>query len=147
MRYIFCFMTLAVISAFSVIPAAASELLYTDYRAGNIGTPKAQNQHFQTIQDRRSRMDKNDLEKRRHQLREELKSLPPEERRARMQELREKFKNKQGDITEERRQQFRERWQNASSEEKQRFCRNVQARCEQGHSPACRIAQKACSSF
>lgn len=162
MRYTFCFITFAVASAFLVIPGAALASLNADYSASNTVAREALNQHFQTIQDRRDRIekrgehfrdgsngriDKKKIEQRRKQLREELKSLPPEERRARMQELREKFKNKRGGITEERRQQFRDRWQNASPEEKKRFCSNVQERCEQGHSPACRIAQKACSSL
>ena len=79
----------------------------------------------------------------REALREELMKLPPDQRRQRIQELKQKFQERH----QERQQAFEDKWGKASPEQRAKFCEGVAQKCASGgsDSPACTLAQKTCA--
>ncbi|HTK86008.1 MAG TPA: hypothetical protein VL625_13070 [Patescibacteria group bacterium] len=80
---------------------------------------------------------------RRRALKEQLMQLPPDQRRQRIQELREQFQAKR----EQRREKFEGMWEKASPEQKSKFCSNIAAKCtgEAAGKPGCQLAQQRCN--
>lgn len=77
----------------------------------------------------------------REKIKKELMALPPEERKARMEQLRSEHKGRM----EERRQKLEQRWQNASEGERMKFCQKVQQKCQQeGKKMACKMVENKC---
>ena len=74
-------------------------------------------------------------------IRSQLKDLPPEERQAKIQQLREEFRNKR----EERKAMFEDKWNSASPEQKNRFCKKASYECQSGKEFACKVAQSKCN--
>ncbi len=80
---------------------------------------------------------------RKEALKQQLMQLPPDQRRQRIQELKEQFKQR----FSERKQKFDEKWNNASPEQKSKFCGKISERCtgDQADSPGCQLAQERCA--
>lgn len=86
---------------------------------------------------------------RREKIKEELMALPPEERKEKMQALREEFSRDHQASQSEHKEKFEERWKNATPEQKEKFCSNVEHKCAEGGGEGygCKVAQEACSSL
>jgi len=86
-----------------------------------------------------------DMKAKKRALKKELESLPPEERKARMEELRHEFDEHHAERSEAFREKFQERWDSASPDERAEFCANAHERCADGGTRACAFAKKSCS--
>lgn len=107
---------------------------------GGAGENHGQNQGM-------GQMDPARQEQRREQLREELMKLPPEERRAKIETLKEQMNEGRAQKLEERKNEFQNKWDSATPEQRARFCGNVQQKCAsggQGAQFACTVAKTKC---
>lgn len=75
------------------------------------------------------------------QMKTELDSLPPQEREARIKELRAQYRGQR----EERRERFEQKWEGATPEKRNEFCNVAQQRCQEGKRFACHIVEKKCN--
>lgn len=75
-----------------------------------------------------------------HDMKSELQNLSPEERKAKINELRSDISQKR----EEKKAKFEEKWNSASPEQKDRFCAKVSEKCDSGKEVACEIVKNKC---
>lgn len=75
------------------------------------------------------------------ELREEIKDLSPEERKARLDALRDELQSKRA----ERKKQLEKRWENASPEDKKSFCDKAKRHCNGNQrNIACDMQERMC---
>ena len=79
------------------------------------------------VDDDRSR----ELRQRRETVRRELMALPPEQRKARMDEIRARIEAERAEKKERYQQAFQQRWDGATTEERAHFCDYARENCEQ----------------
>jgi len=85
-------------------------------------------------------------EKRRH-MKEELMKLPPEERKARIEQLKQQMSSEKTEKLQHRKEEFQSKWDKASPEDRAKFCANVKQKCaEGGRKFACEIAESKCAA-
>ncbi|MDB5490948.1 MAG: hypothetical protein JWO78_797 [Micavibrio sp.] len=84
---------------------------------------------------------------RREQLKEQLMQLPPEQRKTRVEELKQEMSAAKAQKLEQRKEEFQGKWNNASPEQREKFCANVKQKCaEGGRKFACEVAESKCAA-
>jgi hypothetical protein len=83
----------------------------------------------------------------RQELKEQLMKLPPEQRRAKIDELKQQMSADKAQKLQQRKDEFQNKWNNASPEQRAQFCNNVKQKCAEGGKKfACEIAQSKCTA-
>ena len=81
----------------------------------------------------------------RQQMRQELMTMPADQRHERMQQFREQAQQQHSQMMGQRQQQLRDRWGRATPQQRQKFCGTVGPRCaSDGDLPVCQTAQQLC---
>lgn len=80
------------------------------------------------------------------ELREQLMKLPPDQRRAKIEEMKQQMSADKARKLQQRKDEFQNKWDKASPEDRKKFCTNVKQKCAEGGKKfACEIAQDKCS--
>jgi hypothetical protein len=88
------------------------------------------------------------MKEKRQALREQLMQLPPDERKAKIQELKQSMAQQREQKLEQKKADFQSKWDKATPEQRTKFCSNVQQKCNGGDSNgefACKVAQAQCA--
>ncbi len=86
-----------------------------------------------------------ELRARRDEIEKELSGLSPEDRAARIKELRAEWSQKHEMGREERSKNFDERWDNASPDDRLEFCASIRKKCYTEGGVVCQTAKLRCS--
>lgn len=83
---------------------------------------------------------------RRQELKDQLMQLPPDQRRAKVEEMKQQMSADKAQKLQQRKDEFQNKWDNASPEQRTKFCDNVKQKCAEGGKKfACEIAQNKCA--
>jgi hypothetical protein len=83
----------------------------------------------------------------REKLKNELMGLPPEERKAKMDELRKEMLEKRQERRTERKEEFENKWDDATPDEREAFCSHAKEKCqEHGGGMICETLQEKCAA-
>lgn len=98
----------------------------------------------QQLRQKRQEIQRDAVEDRRANLKRQLEALPPEQRKAKIEQMKQDFAQKK----EEKKAAFDNRWNQATPEQKAKFCASAQQKCNaggQGGDFACKVAQNRCA--
>lgn len=72
--------------------------------------------------------------------------LPPEQRKAKVEELKQQMTADKAQKLQQRKEEFQNKWDKSSPEQRAKFCSNVREKCaEGGRKFACEIAENKCA--